>query len=106
MPTSGEKAPEEQVTQPIAVRRKRRTINAPARFSPSLYYLLLTDCDEPSCYEEAMSSDKSEDWGAAMEDEMNSLQRNFTWDLVKKPPGKKAIQKKWVYRLKQESDGT
>ena len=37
-----------------------------------------------------------------MEEEMDSLVKNQTWDLVKLPAGKRALQNKWVYRLKEE----
>ena len=37
-----------------------------------------------------------------MDEEMDSLIRNQTWDLVKFPVEKRALQNKWVYRLKEE----
>ena len=40
-----------------------------------------------------------------MKDEMNSLLKNKTWDLCKLPLGKKTLQNKWVYRLKEEEGG-
>ena len=40
-----------------------------------------------------------------MNDEMDSLVRNQTWDLVKLPVQKRALQNKWVYRLKEENGG-
>ena len=36
---------------------------------------------------------------------MDSLVRNRTWDLVKLPAGKRVLQNKWVYRLKEEDGG-
>jgi Reverse transcriptase (RNA-dependent DNA polymerase) len=41
-----------------------------------------------------------------MDEEMNSLNANQTWKLVEHLVGKKIIQNKWVYRLKQEHDGS
>ena len=41
-----------------------------------------------------------------MKDEMDSLLKNKTWDLCKLTVGKKALQNKWVYRLKEEDGGT
>ena len=40
-----------------------------------------------------------------MTDEMDSLLKNKTLDLCKLPAGKKALQNKWVYRLKEEEGG-
>ncbi len=40
-----------------------------------------------------------------MEEEMDSLIKNQTWDLVKLPTGKRTLQNKWVYRLKEEDGG-
>ena len=41
-----------------------------------------------------------------MKDEMNSLLKNKTWELTTLPEGKKALQNKWVYRVKTEHDGS
>ena len=40
-----------------------------------------------------------------MKEEMDSLVNNQTWDLVELPAGKRELQKKWVYRLKEEDGG-
>jgi hypothetical protein len=39
-------------------------------------------------------------WQEAMHDEMCSILKNQTWDLVKLLPGKRAITAKWVYKTK------
>ena len=44
-------------------------------------------------------------WDQGMNEEMDSLVRNQTWDLVKLPAGKRVLQNKWVYRLKEEDRG-
>ena len=41
-----------------------------------------------------------------MEEELNLLETNDTWSLVKLPPGRKAMKSKWVYRLKYKLDGS
>ena len=50
---------EQQVPQTPAsvVRISTRLSIPPEQYSPSLYYLLLTDSGEPECYEEAMQVD-------------------------------------------------
>ena len=39
-----------------------------------------------------------------MEEEMNSLRGNKTWELVNLSKGRKALQNKWVYKIKHEGD--
>ncbi|PNX56913.1 retrovirus-related Pol polyprotein from transposon TNT 1-94, partial [Trifolium pratense] len=78
----------------------------PDRYSPSLHYLLLTDAGEPECFSEAMQGNDSIKWELAMKDEMTSLEKNGTWSLTKLPKEKKALHNRWVYRLKEESDGS
>jgi hypothetical protein len=66
---------------------------------------LLTDSGEPECYEEAMQVDTKKKWEQGMKEEMDSLVNNQTWDLVQLPTGKRALQNKWVYKLKEEDGG-
>ena len=40
-----------------------------------------------------------------MQEEMESLHKNRTWDLVKLPKGKKAIRCKWVFKKKEGTLG-
>ncbi|RVW41891.1 Retrovirus-related Pol polyprotein from transposon RE1 [Vitis vinifera] len=39
-------------------------------------------------------------WKAAMNEEMKSLQKNETWELVECPPGKKPVGCRWIYTMK------
>ena len=41
-----------------------------------------------------------------MKGEMDSLLGNQTWELTELPVGKKALHNKWVYRIKNEHDGS
>lgn len=41
-----------------------------------------------------------------MKQEIQVLQTNKTWELTTLPPGKKAIDSKWVYKTKLKSDGS
>jgi hypothetical protein len=69
---------EQQVPQTptSVVRRSTRLSIPPERYSPSLYYLLLTDSGEPKCYEEAMQVDTKKKWEQGMKEEMDSLENN------------------------------
>ena len=40
-----------------------------------------------------------------MKEEMDSLLENKTWDLCNFPTGKKTLQNKWVYKLKEVEGG-
>ena len=86
--------------------RRTSRVRRPSSRYPPHEYLLLTDAGEPSCYEEAMSDEHKNHWLEAMEDEMNSLHENNTFELVKLPKGKKALKNKWVYRLKSEENSS
>ena len=65
------------------VRRYAKLSRPHERFSPSLYYLSITDSHEPECFEEAMQVETRNKWEQGMDEEMDSLARNQTWDLVK-----------------------
>jgi hypothetical protein len=96
----------ESVTPVPEIRRSARIPKPLTRYSPSLHYLLLTDSGEPEHFSEAMQVKDSVKWELAMQDEIKSLQKNKTWVLTELPKGKKALLNKWVYRVKDESDGS
>jgi hypothetical protein len=52
-----------------------------------------------------MHVDTKKKWEQDMKEEMDSLVNNQTWDLVQLPAGKRALQNKWVYKLKEEDGG-
>ena len=87
------------VAQPV-LRRSARIPRAPDRFVPSMDYVMLMDCGEPSCYKEAMLSDDKLKWEKAMQSEMDSLHKNQMWTLVTFPKGKHELPCKWVYKMK------
>ena len=62
--------------------------------------------DDPKTYKEAMSSRDSIFWKDAINEEMDSIMFNHTWEIVDLPPGSKAIGCKWVFRKKYHTDGT
>ncbi|MCO5554453.1 hypothetical protein L7F22_007983 [Adiantum nelumboides] len=43
---------------------------------------------------------------AAMQLELDSIEKNCTWELCDLPPGKNVIGTKWVYKLKHRADGS
>ncbi|KAG8474742.1 hypothetical protein CXB51_031399 [Gossypium anomalum] len=78
----------------IAKNRTKREIKPPKKYAEAdlVAYALnvAEDIDanqEPSNYSEAISCEDSEKWMFAMQEEMESLHKNKTWDLVKLPKG-------------------
>lgn len=65
----------------------------------------ITDMSEPTTVREALNSPDGEKWKQAMIDEYNALIENETWELTELPAGRKAIDTKWVYKLKRDGDG-
>eukprot|EP00253_Pinus_taeda_P013261 PITA_13261 len=92
-------------TPESGVRRSTKISRPLERYTPSLYYLLLSDSGEPECYEEEMQVESGKKWELAMEEEMDSLMHNQNWDLVRFLASKTTLQNKWVYRLKEEDGG-
>ena len=41
-----------------------------------------------------------------MEDEMEALQKNATWEMIQLPEEKKTVGCKWVFSIKNKADGT
>ena len=52
--------------------------------------------DDPKTFREATTCSNSDNWKAAIDAELSSLQRNGTWELVALPPGKR-FQVLWKY---------
>ncbi|XP_023772322.1 uncharacterized protein LOC111920980 [Lactuca sativa] len=57
---------------------------------------------EPKSYNEAFSDPN---WIKAMNDEMEALHRNNTWEITDLPKNRKPIGCKWVYKIKYKSNG-
>ncbi|KAJ4715506.1 Retrovirus-related Pol polyprotein from transposon TNT 1-94 [Melia azedarach] len=60
-----------------------------------------TNSNEPSTYKEAVTCTESTQWLAVMGDEMESLHKNQTWELTKRPRDRKIVTCKWVYKKKE-----
>lgn len=89
--------------------RDRTKISIPSKFSD--FYMDFPEANyssiyEPGSYDDAVSCADSRKWHIAMEEEMDSLKENNTWDLVKLPPNSKVVDNKWVFRVKTDENGS
>ncbi|CAI7801953.1 unnamed protein product [Closterium sp. NIES-53] len=69
------------------------------------YCFLARAPEEPASMEEALAGPDREKWLVSRDAEYQSLLENGTWDLVVLPEGKKAVQCKWVLRIKTDDKG-
>lgn len=78
----------EQQPYNIATGRGKRVRRSPQRFVYLVNYALVAEDlnNSKSCsYEEIVSCDESSQWLKAMTNEIESLHKNQTWELVKLP---------------------
>ena len=61
---------------------------------------------DPKSVGEAQSRSDWPQWKAAMDREMESLERSETWRTVSRPTGRNIVSCKWVFRLKRKADGS
>ena len=57
---------------------------------------------EPNSFEEA---NNDEFWNKAMDEELDQIYKNETWELVPRPKNKNVIGTKWVFRNKLNEYG-
>jgi hypothetical protein len=65
-----------------------------------------TDASEPKLFREAMQRPDANLWYEAAVKEMQAHIETGTWELVKLPPGRKAIGSKWVFKVKHNADSS
>jgi hypothetical protein len=100
---------EEDLDVPITLRRSKRSCGPPSRLIEEcnmIHYALscveqVEDGSEPATYIEAIDYVDREKWISAMQEEMQSLEKNGTWEIVRLPKQKKSIRCKWVFKRKE-----
>ncbi|KAE8712603.1 hypothetical protein F3Y22_tig00110239pilonHSYRG00004 [Hibiscus syriacus] len=102
-PTSSGLATDDLQDYSLARDRVRRTNITPSNilgFENLVSFALTVSSDDPITFHDAVTSQENDKWMAAMVEEMESLNHNRTWELVRLPEGKKPIGCKWVYKKK------
>lgn len=84
--------------------RARRSIKPPARnlMASSVMQMM----QEPKSYSEALEGPNAKKWMEAVENELLAHYTNETWTLVKKTGREKEISCRWVFKIKQNPDGS
>jgi hypothetical protein len=90
------------------IRRSEREIKPSKIYSPPDFcyaFVLISINDEPKSVDDAIKLIEGKLWKEAMVEEMESLYKNETWDLVKLLSRRKLVGSKWVFKKKMNSVG-
>nr|GEX68753.1 retrotransposon protein, putative, Ty1-copia subclass [Tanacetum cinerariifolium] len=63
------------------------------------------DTHEPLTYQKTIACEDSSKWKAAMKEDMNSMRKNKTWELVDHLVGQKLVSCKWLFKIKEGIKG-
>lgn len=100
IPNSSQNALQDPLPQPETTNTHHMVIRSKTgKLKPRVF---LTAA-EPATVKLALASPE---WLAAMQAEYTALMNNNTWSLVDLPPNRKAIGCKWVFRVKENPDGS
>ncbi|KAJ2937847.1 hypothetical protein O0L34_g17825 [Tuta absoluta] len=65
---------------------------------------LIAQGEEKLSYKEAVEGKDKRKWKEAINKELEALEKNKTWIETELPKGKKAIDSKWVFKIKKDED--
>ncbi|KAI5317378.1 hypothetical protein L3X38_037085 [Prunus dulcis] len=91
--------PKTKVKYPIANHVSLHSLS----LSCASFVCQLSTVSIPSNVQEALKDPK---WTQAMNDEMEALQKNSTWNMTILPKGKRTVGCRWIYTVKFKADGT
>jgi len=113
-----------------SVRRSQRQVKPPDRFgdwaeeseydlesldvaghvpvcnSETRHCLYFSNINEPRTIDEALKTPEAVEWKQAADEEMQAHETMNTWKLVPLPQGRKPVDCKWIFKVKNKSDGT
>ena len=87
-------------------RRSSRVRSAPVWYGNPVLKVMLLDHDKPTNYEEPMMTPDSAKWPVAMKSEIGSMYENKLWTLVDLPDDQQAIENKWIFKRKTNTDSS
>ncbi|GKA61173.1 retrovirus-related pol polyprotein from transposon TNT 1-94 [Tanacetum coccineum] len=95
---------QDPATRTLNHKRRRPGWQSDYVMESNIAYCLLTEEGEPSTLQEALNNPDASFWKEAMQEEIEALHKNKTWELVPLPGGRKPIGNKWVYKIKRNGD--
>uniref|UniRef100_A0AAV1V1V5 Reverse transcriptase Ty1/copia-type domain-containing protein n=1 Tax=Peronospora matthiolae TaxID=2874970 RepID=A0AAV1V1V5_9STRA len=101
---------EQAVEIPVPKRQSQRILlknmSAVAQVEDDFETAYLVDSvgDIPKTFKSAMESNNAVKWKEACDSEIDSLRKNKTWQLVQLPKGRKTIGRRWVFRVRENSN--
>ncbi|CAB0030815.1 unnamed protein product [Trichogramma brassicae] len=81
--------------------RDRRYLKKPKRYGEACSVFV----NEPTSHSDAMLCRDREQWRLAIQEELDSLRNNDTWEIIDRPPKAELIDTKWVFKVKLDSSG-
>jgi len=93
--------PNEEGDIPTNTTRSGRRVRRPQKLNDYETGFIISLDNEPTSYAEAMRKEDADKWKEAINNELSLLNENNTWTISKLPEGKKAINSKWVFKVKR-----
>ena len=91
---------------PLTLCRGNRIWKATERYGFRTNAATIVIPNKPVTYRQATSDNDTDLWQVAMDDEIQSLKVNGTWEEMDPPAGRRIVDSKWVYKIKQKEDGS
>jgi len=87
--------------------RPRRVTSRPYHFDPSAYFssYCFFSSNEPSSYQQAISSPESKHWLSAIKDELDMITVKKVFTFVPRSPSYNVIPCRWVFKVKRDVNG-
>lgn len=82
--------------------RPRESLRSPDRLICQIAYDKLYDT--PDSYKDALSRSDAPLWERAIKEELDAHSKNGTWEVVKRPEGRKLVGHKWVFKIKSTKE--
>ncbi|KAJ8903734.1 hypothetical protein NDN08_004834 [Rhodosorus marinus] len=105
-PTSEHEEHTSEVAKSPKLTRSKRTSKKLNWFSVNQSEALSAAAADPSTYLAAVNGVDGKEWRAAVNKELEVLERSGTWQFSELPEGRRPLATKWVFATKRDASGT